>query len=729
MKRFVLLALLLFAAPALAVGSWNVGNAGPNGAAQFAFDGDDAGNAQPALRVPGGEVAITAIATNSAISVTVYAVLAPGSDNPAAETNKITCVTFTATVAVPVTCRVPAGYVLDVDVDTDGDGGSVTAQAAEYRMVGAAAPAKSYESFEACLENSRITRCTLDRIITVPAGANNVITWRSDTSANGRWLKELVCADGGWVGTDDSVVDTASLVFDMSDVIHDGEVVVEGCNIDGAPLDGDTYAIDWRGDSTGNLFRVKMVDNHFGGLGSASSTMHFDSLIGLALLELESNMLDQLAGTAGPWIDFDGTGGGSAGQGLRIFASRNVAVPNINSSGFLDLTGGSPGTVHVLTSDNVWSGGAHVVGQTNAWMMFGGDAIPYVTIDNDQFALATARSIPCLVSTSAGGAGGAGFLKGDLYLGGVNASSDYGAIYCVQGTGYGFETVDLSVRIGSSTIFPGDMRAIAFADTTATLGATDFTVRVSRNNSASGVDRPNLFDRTMFDLLNSEATARGFVELNGGRVSLVNGKLGSLAFGPMIGRTFASLTGVADNAVMTATVPATVTQAACITEDTTGSATFRLKNITTTNLLTAADLACAFRKTDAAATACSGGAPCTAVAQTATLTSTPDDMSIICASTTPATSFQIGPTGTCRNKVNISSCSKTMNALTVSWTPIASVTANLSCTYDTIPTWHPMTQNQALSVGDSLGFRTTAGFGNTPAGAETRILIETRPTN
>ncbi len=136
MKPILLtMALSSVAMPALAAGTWGDAASITSGQSRtFTFNGSDAANAQPVLLVPGGEVAITAVATNSAISVIVYAVLAPGSDDPTAATNKVICGTFAATTSTPVTCRVPAGYVLDVDIDTDGDGGSLTVQASQYQM-------------------------------------------------------------------------------------------------------------------------------------------------------------------------------------------------------------------------------------------------------------------------------------------------------------------------------------------------------------------------------------------------------------------------------------------------------------------------------------------------------------------------------------------------------------------------------------------------------------------
>jgi hypothetical protein len=726
---FALLAGALASAPAMAAGSWNVAQIGSGDCAGFSWGSGDGGDAQPALKLMPGTVWISAEVTGT-VSVSLYVTPAPGSNTPAS-TGELAA-TITGNTRAPISASVNGGYVLDPDIDTAGTSGTIYVCLAGLGKSGgsgsgAGVAVASYGGMKACLESPKIEECVLTRLITLPAGANNVITWRTGQSGNGRDLKTLRCANGGWIGTNDSVVDAASLTFDLSLIPHDGEVTLRGCNVDGAPTDGDTYGLRFAGLVTpGAYIKVRVIDNHFGGLGSASTRVHFDSNMDVSALWWERNWWDFVSGTnLGHWIDYDGARAGATGQGARFWFLHNDTTPVTSNGGLIDFTGSvSTETAFTVKSlSNNWAGGADAAGQTNGFFQFGQDQAPEIEV-RDTWHLGTGRSIPCLFSQS--GTGG-GTLKGDISFGGVSATADYGALYCVQGAGYGFESVDLTVQLQPAATLPFDIRLIAFADTGATVGAQNFRVRVHRGGAPSGVDRPNLFDRTFLSKLITEATARGQIEIGGGIIPIVAGRMGSFTWGPMIERTFASLTGVADNAVMTATMPSTVLRAACFTEDTTGSATFNLYRGTSATLLHSASQACGFRKTDGAATTCptcTGG-----VAQTATLTSTPEDSSIICSSTTPATSFQISPNGSCRNKTNITTCSKAQNATTISWTPTATVTANLSCTYDTIPAWVDMTQNQAFAVGDVLGFRTTAGFGNTPAGARTFLFVETRPTN
>jgi hypothetical protein len=66
-------------------------------------------------------------------------------------------------------------------------------------------------------------------------------------------------------------------------------------------------------------------------------------------------------------------------------------------------------------------------------------------------------------------------------------------------------------------------------------------------------------------------------------------------------------------------------------------------------------------------------------------------------------------------------------ANTIIWVPTATVSADLTCTYQTVPVWH--TQGNGNNVFDTaaqlLGFRATAAtFGGI---GKTRIMIESTP--
>ncbi len=729
--RAILLLLLLGSSPAWAAGRWNMTSIGPGGAATFDWTASDAGDAQPALDARlCATLGFTVEVPSGTPSVAFY----PVSQNAAAPaTSNSATYTATATARLPTTLDW-GPYFLDPDVDTAGAaGGSVTVRCTGFAQRGsgggAGVVARSYGALKACLESPRIAECVVDRWIVLPPGANNVVTWRTGETANGAQAKAIRCAEGGWLGTDDAVVDTASFIWDWGQLAHDAELRIEGCGIDGAPTDGDTYGIDIRGSAIANLLRVYWLRNHFSDRGTASTRVHFDSLIGLSGMWIDKNMFDALAGTIGHQFVFDGGFGGSAGQGSRIWLTDNIATPAVNFYGMLDLRlAQSAVQLHLISRGNVWSGGAVISGNSimGAWYMLGGAiSLPRVDLD-DQFALGSNRQIPCIVSIDGVNAGG-GVLSGRVVLGGANTSSDFGGVVCATDGGFGFESIDLDVVIQSTDSYPGDVFKLAFADTDATLYLKSLDLRVQRGGIPGGTTNPNPFDRTFWSKLYSDGTANGSISFNGARVPIMAGKIGSMAWGPMIVRSQTALSGTVDTALMTATMPSTIKRAACWTEDTTGSATFNLYRGTSATLLHSANQACGFRKTDAAATTCptcTGGA-----GQTATLTSVPDDGSIICSSTTPATSFQISPTGECRNKTNITSCTKASGATTISWTPTSTVTANLSCTYDTVPAWVTMNQNTSFALGDVLGFRTTAGFANTPANARTWVMVESTPTN
>lgn len=727
MKRWTvfLVGLVLLALPA-AGGTWSEGRAKAGAWVSFTWGSGDSGDQAAIDASQCAQVQVSSEVVSGTPSVSLF--LVPTAST--ATSGLTAVVTVTGTGRTPV--YVDTGpFFLRPNVATAAGGGTLFVRCAAYAMRGGSSTTvATYGALKSCLESPRIAECVVDRWITLPPGANNIVTWRTGETANGAEAKAIRCAEGGWLGTDDSVVDTASFIWDWSLLGHDAEVRVEGCGIDGAPLDGDTYAIEIRGSSVANLVRLFMIRNHFGERGSVSTRVHFDSLVGLSGWWLRENMFDRTAAEAGHFFDFDGGFGGSAGQGSRIWVLDNIATPFTNLSGMLDLRGAQQAVqLHLVSRGNVWSGGVSYTSDpgAGAWYVLGGDiSLPRVDLD-DQFALGANRQVPCIVSVDGVNAGG-GVLTGRVVLGGANTSSEFGAIWCATDGGFGFEAVDLDVVIQSSDSFPGDAFKLAFADTDATLYLKSLDVRVQRGSTLpGGTTSPNPFDRTFWSKLYTDGLASGKLTFNGADVPITLGRIGSMTWSPMIVRSQTALSGTVDTALMTAPMPATVNRAACWTEDTTGSATFNLYKNTSATLLHSASQACGFRKTDAAADTCptcTGG-----VVQTATLTSAPDDSSIICSSTTPATSFQISPTGECRNPVNVSACSKTPGSTSISWTPTTTVTANLSCTYDTAPAWVTMNQNQSFALGDVLGFRTTAGFANTPANARTWVMVETRPTN
>jgi hypothetical protein len=137
MKRsLALLFVLGFACPAFAA-AWNTpGTLGAGSCAAFILGASDAGNAQPGLRVPAGELAFTAVATNgTAMSVSFYELPIGVVDDadPAAETGTRLVATMTGTSSAPTKVETNGG-ILDVDIDTDGDGGSVKVCSASYAM-------------------------------------------------------------------------------------------------------------------------------------------------------------------------------------------------------------------------------------------------------------------------------------------------------------------------------------------------------------------------------------------------------------------------------------------------------------------------------------------------------------------------------------------------------------------------------------------------------------------
>ena len=131
MKKLLLLLFALGAAlPAWSQGSWSPTSLGAGRCATFTWDGSDAGNAQPHIGIPAGELAFTVEVATGSPSVAFYLLKGAGSDNPAATGTSI--FTATATARTPTKVATGGGFVLDPDVDTDGDGGTVTVCSAGY---------------------------------------------------------------------------------------------------------------------------------------------------------------------------------------------------------------------------------------------------------------------------------------------------------------------------------------------------------------------------------------------------------------------------------------------------------------------------------------------------------------------------------------------------------------------------------------------------------------------
>ena len=757
MKRWIALFFgLLFAADAaLGAGAWSGSESTlrPGKQASFVWGASDAGDAQPAIDVSQcATLEFSAYVSSGTPSVPFYLRIA-ASDTPA--TGGTPVFTAVGTQQFPVRVDIGANQVLDPDIDTAGAAGGFVFVRCGGLAVRGAAPgalpvANSFAGMKACLESPITTDCAVNGDIVLPAG-HNVIRWRTrnfllgapTTGISGLDRKMLWCFGGGWQGTSDAVTDTATLTFDFSDIDHDAELGVTGCSINGTT---DTAEPVLRlehatGISGGNLIRLWFQRNHWNQLvANVGPTIATTATFSFAGMWFTSSHIDLSTVGVGPFISHLGGHGGSVGQGGRVYFSDDLVVGN--SSVALWESVGSVGNANIpliveLSNVNLTSGGfGQNAGSTLvAPFQFGAADATILKFSNvNWFCNSSLQAVTALALYQFTGAATLATrtaLVGDISFFGSNNNCGIGALYGIQSVAgsaaRGPQVVNLRFSALGSSTYP--FRSIAFAGTNATLGLRELNLSVvGRQNLPSGSDTPSFFDRTFTDKLISEATANGVLSLNGKPISVVNGMIGSGSF-PGFG-LFARTLNVpalnSDTTLLTqpANTPATYTRAACWTEDTTGSAVFTIwKNTFAGNPMFAAPAACGYRKTDAAATTCptcTGG-----VAQTATLSVAPDDKSIICSSTTPATSFQIAPDGAGYNFVNITAASKTPDATTISWTPTATVTANLTCTYDTKPAWQTLGNgNNTVTGGEVIGVRAGAGFGGI---GKTRIFIEATP--
>ena len=750
---------LLVAAPAFATAAWNARSIGGGSCAAFDFGASDAGNAQSALRVEAGELAFTAVTTNgTAVSLTFWYVDA-ANDDPATVGTLAATVTGTGRFPSYVSTN---GGVLDVDIDTDGDGGSVKVCSAGYssRSVGRGAgaiSASSYQGMKACLESYVTLDCYVYGEFALPAGANSIM-WRtfnatrgtpgSGSMSNGRDRKTLHCIGGMWFGTNDAVDDVATLTFDFSAVNHDADLVIEGCGINGtsSDLEPALRLEHATGVSGSDLVRVRFVRTNFNeNITPLRSTLTTTATFAASLLQFEScwfNTGD--VNTIAPTIRFLGFLGGSGGQGGRVIISNTLIVPTgtvTTGWAFWDSSGSAQtNTVPIsflisnsqLHTGQVGLGAAstNTIFMQSAMFHFGTNEAVSVNLANAKFYMSSSSGAPligALFRWTYTGTVAPMELRGDASLRVIN-SGILGSIYGIGETGKGPTHVDLRFSVGGLN---GGLKAIAYADTGATVNARELNIAVTgRQNLPSGTDLPSIFDRTMMDKLASEAIANGTLTLNGKPLALVNGMIGSQSGTYLFARTHSA--PALDSDVSLFTVPATPTpfviaRASCVTEDTTGSAVFTLwKNTFAGNPLAAAPQACSYRLTNATASDCTGPSCLAGVDKTATLTQTPDDQSIVCSSTTPATSFQIDAAGNLRNPVNINHAYKTIDATTITWQPTADVSADLTCTYQTKPAWQTQGNgnNTFATAADILGVHFGAGFG---AIGKTRIMIEATP--
>jgi hypothetical protein len=126
MNRFlVFLIALLTTSEAWAISRWSPSNLTAGSCSRFTWESGDAGDAQPALPVPPGELAFSAIVTTGSPNVSFYLLPSPGSDTPATALGSTLAANVTGMGLVPGYYSVNAGTVLDPDIDTAGSGGTI----------------------------------------------------------------------------------------------------------------------------------------------------------------------------------------------------------------------------------------------------------------------------------------------------------------------------------------------------------------------------------------------------------------------------------------------------------------------------------------------------------------------------------------------------------------------------------------------------------------------------
>jgi hypothetical protein len=608
---------------------------------------------------------------------------------------------------------------------------------------------------EACLESSLTTDCYVTGEILLPTG-HNIITWRSFNTTrtaqeNTRSRKSLHCEGGVLLGSYDAVNDTAVMTWDFSEMKGlNPEISVNGCVLAG----NEDLEPVLRFEHTTGVSASIHVSIYFNNVSfgqsdnyARASYITTTSTFASRVLSFEKCWFTRGSANVNSRPTFHYLGGfpptSSQGNSGRLIFSNTVFQTEGNGSGYAlwESVGDVGGVLDVAIINSSITVGIGTLGaasdvltfipaQESSLFLFGTADAVNVDINNTLIFVRSASITPEVGSLFSWAYTGAvkTYLKGRFTLR-TDDNAYIGSIYNIAGAGKGPMHVDLAVDLVGAT---GSLDHIAIADTGSTVNARRLDVSVTgRQNLPSGVDFPSIFDRTMMDKLASEAIANGTLTLNGKPIYVVNGMIGSRSFTDsyLFARTLNAVASGSDTSLYT--VPATptplvITKASCVTEDTTGAATFQLWRGAIGTPLAAAAQACSFRQTTAVASDCTGPSCTAGVEKTATLTSTPDLSSVTCSSSTPATSFQLDGAGYVRNRVNIDYAYNN-GANTIIWVPTATVSADLTCTYQTVPVWH--TQGNGNNVFDTaaqlLGFRATAAtFGGI---GKTRIMIEATP--